>query len=318
MRLVTVAALSGVLLLGSIQGLLAQNQTSPTPTSPGGTTAPPPPPPPGDTTSPPPPAPSIATPPPLTTQQPPPPSSQPQPPLQPGPSSPPPPSTNSQPGYKPPPPPSSSTGPSSSVAPPPAPMAPAPTAAATAPGTAAPAGTKNMYAAKVVNLRATPGANGAKVGTLQVGQQISVIRSVNPEWVEVMHNDKVAYAFASLLADQPIAAARPAARPAVAAGAPPVVVQPVAATRPPEQKMMEANGSNGNRVWVYNSPDCSFRTTAFFVHEEKVRVIKKANDKFWEVLNRDDKPGYVAADDLKPVGSGAVAKRIRDYCQQND
>lgn len=311
MRLVTVAALSGVLLLGGVQGLLAQNQTSPSPTSPGGTTAPPPPPPPGDTTSPPPPAPSIATPPPLTTQQPPPPSSQPQPPLQPAPSSPPPPSTNSQPGYKPPPPPSSSTGPSGSVAPP-----PAPTAAATAPGAVAPVSAKNMYAAKIVNLRATPDANGAKVGALQVGQQVNVIRSVNPEWVEVMYNNKVAYAFASLLTDQPVASTRPVARPVAAAS--PVVAQPVAATKPPEQKTMEANGSNGNRVWVYNSPDCSFRTTAFFVHEEKVRVVKKANDKFWEVLNRDDKPGYVAADDLKPVGSGAVAKRIRDYCQQND
>jgi len=309
MRLVTVVALSGVLLLGGIQGLLAQSQTSPNPTSPSGTTAPPPPPPPGDTTSPPPPAPSIAAPPPLTTQQPPPPSSQPQPPLPPAPSSPPPPSTNSQPGYKPPPPPSSSTAPSSSVAPP-----PAPTAVAPAPGTAV---SKNMYAAKVVNLRATPDAKGAKVGTLQVGQQVNVIRSVSSEWVEVMHDNKVAYAFASLLSDQPVAAAKPSARPAVAAASP-VVAQPVAATKPPEQKIMEANGSNGNRVWVYNSPDCSFRTTAFFVHEEKVRVVKKANDKFWEVLNRDDKPGYVAADDLKPVGSGAVAKRIRDYCQQND
>lgn len=314
MRLVTVAALSGVLLLGSIHGLLAQNQTSPTPTSPGGTTAPPPPPPPpGDTTSSPPPAPSIATPPPLTTQQPPPPSSQPQPPLQPAPP-PPPPSTNSQPGYQPPPPPNSSTSPSSSVAPP-----PAPTGSATAPGTAAPVvGAKTMYAAKIVNLRATPDAKGAKVGALQVGQQVSVVRSVNPEWVEVMHNNKVAYAFASLLTDQPVAAAKPSARPANATAPSPVVAQPVAATKPSEQKMMEANGSNGNRVWVYNSPDCSFRTTAFFVHEEKVRVVKKANDKFWEVLNRDDKAGYVATDDLKPVGSGAVTKRIRDYCQQND
>lgn len=315
MRLITIAALSGVLLLGSVPGLLAQSQTSPTPTSPSGTTAPPPPPPPGDTTSPPPPAPSIATPPPLTAQQPPPPSSQPQPPLPPSTSSPSSPSTNSQPGYKPPPPPS----PSSSVepvAPPPAPTAAAPTAA---PGAAGPVmAAKNMYAAKIVNLRATPDAKGAKVGTLQVGQQVNVVRSVNPEWVEVMHNNKVAYAFASLLSDQPVAAAKPPARQPVAATAPAAVAQPVAATKPPEQKIMEANGSNGNRIWVYNSPDCSFRTTAFFVHEEKVRVVKKVNDKFWEVLNRDDKPGYVAADDLKPVGSGAVAKRIRDYCQQND
>lgn len=174
-----------------------------------------------------------------------------------------------------------------------------------------------MYAAKIVNLRATPDAKGAKVGTLQMGQQIRMIRSANSQWAEVMYNNKVAYALASLLSDQPLAAAKPAAR-QPAAAAMPTAVQPAAATKPPEQKIMEANGSNGNRVWVYNSPDCSFRTTAFFVHEEKVRVIKKVNDKFWEVLNRDDKPGYVAADDLKPVGSGAVAKRIRDYCQQND
>jgi|GEM_PF-6713557 len=308
MRLVTVAALSGVLLLGAVQGLKAQSQTAPapSPTSPSGTTAPPPPPPPGDhTTSPPPPAPSIATPPPLTSQQPPPPSSQPQPPLQPSPSPSTAPSTNSQPGYKPPPPP----GPSSSVEP----IAPPPT-----PMGEPPAGARTMYAAKVVNLRATPDAKGVKVGTLSVGQQINVVRSVNPEWLEVMYDNKAAYAFAPLLSNQPAAGAKPAKRPTVASTMPAAVVQPVAATKPPEQKIMEANGSNGNRVWVYNSPDCSFRTTAFFVHEEKVRVVKKANDKFWEVLNRDDKPGYVAADDLKPVGSGAVAKRIRDYCQQND
>ena len=59
-----------------------------------------------------------------------------------------------------------------------------------------------------------------------------------------------------------------------------------------------------DRTWVYNGPDVlTSRTGEFFVNAEPVKVVRETGGGRWfEVVTRSGKRGYVRAQDIKPKG----------------
>lgn len=120
------------------------------------------------------------------------------------------------------------------------------------PDAATPAGVTTMYSRGSVNVRSGPSTGNAVIGGLSQGQEVRVTgRAGNGNrWAEVALGDQTGYVLASLLADQPVAAASaPAApvekeddtpaRPALTPAKAVIVNAPPAAENPAQAMVLE-------------------------------------------------------------------------------